>query len=120
MRRIPGDRRRRGVEALAIVVTDDGRAGVGAGPVVAGRVLFAAADRAAVRRRAGEDIVHVRFVAAAVDHLAGLGERGLLVEIVLVAMQVVEGAGDHFALRVLPGAAADAVARVDGLRAGGA
>src|SRR5262245_7067809 len=120
MRRVPGHRRRRLVEALAVVMADDGRAGIGAGPVVAGRVLFTAADRAAVGRRAGEDVVRVRLVAAAVDHLAGFGEGGLLVEVVLVAVQVVERAGDHFALRVLPRAAADTVARIDRFRTGGA
>src|SRR5262245_53944374 len=64
--------------------------------------------------------MRVRLVAAAVDHLAGFGEGGLLVEVVLVAVQVVERAGNHFALRVLPGAAADTVARIDRFRTGGA
>ena len=51
-------------------------------------------------------------VAAAVDDRAVLVERGLLGEVV-VAVELLEVARDHHALRVLPGTVADAVARVD-------
>ena len=52
------------------------------------------------------------FSLAAVDDLALLAQRGLLGEIVGIAVQVVDALGDHDALGVLPGAFADAVAGV--------
>ena len=73
-----------------------------------------AGERRAVRLRAGEDVVPVRRVAAAVDHLALLGQRGLLADLVVGAVQIVDVLRDHLALGVLPRAVADAVAGVDG------
>src|SRR5919108_416305 len=98
-----------------VVVADHGRPLGALRPVAAGPVL-AGWKRAAVRRGAGEDVVPVGRVAAAVDHLALLIERRLLGEMV-VAMQLVDILGDDDALGVLPWAAPDAIARVDGLGA---
>ena len=56
----------------------------------------------------------VRRVAAAVDDVALFGERGLLGEIVAGAVQIGDILGDHDAFRILPGALADAVARIHG------
>src|SRR5262249_55438645 len=119
MRGVPGLRRRVVAQAHAIVVADDGRAvGTALRPVAAGRV-FAAGDRAALRRGTGQHVVHVHRVAAAHDHLAALGQRGLLGRVIL-AVRLVDAAGDHLALGIDPRPAADAVARVDRARTRGA
>src|SRR5687767_7076475 len=103
------------------MMADDRRAGLGAaGPVAAGRILVAL-YRAALRVRAGQDIMHVvGLVAAARNHLALLAERSLLVDVVLGAVQIVDALGDEFAFHVVPGAFANAVSRVDRLVPGGA
>src|SRR6266850_6029930 len=115
MRRIPRLRWRFLVQSRAVVVADHGRPLGALRPVAAGPVL-AGWKRAAVRRGAGKHIVPIGRVAAAVDHLAFLVERCLLGEIV-VAVQFVDILGDDDALAVLPWAAPDAIARVDGLGA---
>ena len=51
------------------MMTDHRRTVRAAGPVTAGHV-FAARERAAIGLGAGEDIVHVRLIAAGVDHVA--------------------------------------------------
>src|SRR5215831_7895148 len=112
MRRVPRLRRRLLTEPHAVVVADHGRPLGALRPVAAGPVL-AGWKRAAVRRGAGEDVVPVGRVAAAVDHLALLAQRGLLANIVL-AVQLVDILGDDDALGVLPRATPDAIARVDG------
>src|SRR5262245_55418901 len=111
VRRVPGARRLGVAEPDAVVVADHGRAFAALRPVAAGHVLLAG-NGAAVGRGAGEDIVPVRAVAAAVDRLALLVEPGLLVDLA-VGMQVVHAGRDLLALRVLPRALADAVAGVD-------
>src|SRR5947208_13208893 len=84
-------------------------------PVVAG-LVFARREGAAVRLRAGQRVVLVGGVAAAVDDVTLLGQGGLLRQIV-VAVQFVDIFGDDDALGVLPrpvpDAVADAVARID-------
>src|SRR5262245_54602437 len=85
------------------------------GPVAA-RTIVAGRERGTVGLRAGQDVVHVGRVAAAVDGLALLGQRGLLVDLVL-AVELGHVLGDDDALGVLPRAAADPVARVDRARA---
>ncbi|CAD5375508.1 hypothetical protein OF001_U10195 [Pseudomonas sp. OF001] len=110
VRGVPRARWRTVVQALAIVVTDHGRAGGAAGPVAAGAVLRAG-EGGAVGLRAGEDVVHVRRIAAALDRHAALVEAGFLVEVV-VAVQLGDVLGDQLALGVVPGARADAVAGV--------
>src|SRR6478735_6283587 len=117
VRRVPRLRRHALVEAGAIAVADHRRTLAALGPVAAGRV-DAAGDRRAVGLRAGQDVVHVRRVATAVDDIALLGERGLLGEVVR-AMQLGHAVGDDDALGVAPRAGADAVARVDGGLAAG-
>src|SRR5437588_7987319 len=92
-------------------MADDRGALGAAGPVVAGLVV-ARREGAAIRRRAGQRVMLVRGVAAAVDDVAFLGQRGLLREIV-GAVQLVEILGDDNPLGVLPRPLADAVAGVD-------
>src|ERR1044072_1510991 len=116
MRRVPRLRGRALVEPGAVRVTDHRGAGAVLGPVAAGAVVRAG-ERRAVRLRAGEDVMTVRRVAAAVDDLALLAQRGLLGEIVGGAMQVGDVLRDHGSLGVLPRAAPDAVLGVDGVRA---
>src|SRR5664279_492617 len=77
-----------------------------AGHVLVGRKGFA------VRRRAGEDVMPVRRVAAAVDHVAFFRKIVLLAELVAGAVQIIDAGGDDHALGVAPGTLADAVARV--------
>jgi hypothetical protein len=77
-----------------------------AGLVVAGR------KGAAVGLGAGQRVVLVGGIAAAVDDVALLGQGALLRQIV-VAVQFVDIFGDDDALGVLPRAVPDAVARID-------
>src|SRR5690606_9667049 len=95
---------------------DDGRALAALRPVAAGHVLVARRERRAVGLRAGQDIVLVRAALARLDGIALLVERGFRVDVRIV-VQVFDILGDRDALRILPRALADAVARVDGLRA---
>ena len=115
VRRVPRVRVR--PAALLVVMPDLGAAVAAARPVVAGQVV---AGERAVQVRAGQDVVPVRRVAAAVDDLALLGQRVLLAQLVAVAVQVGDARGYDDALGVLPGAGADAVLGIDGLGAAGA
>src|SRR5690606_31954189 len=115
VRRVPGSRRLVVAQPLAIVMADHGGAVAAAGPVAAGAIL-PGRERGAVRLRAGQDVVPVRAVAAAVDYLAPLVERGLLVEVV-VAVQLVDVLRNDHTLRVLPRSAPDAIARINRLAA---
>src|SRR5207249_3911831 len=94
-------------QPLTVDMADDCGALGAAGPVAAGLVV-AWREGLAVRRRAGQRVVLVGGIAAAVDDVALLGQRGLLGQIV-GAVQLVQILGDDDALGVLPGAAADAV-----------
>ena len=114
MRRVPRFRRRAVVEAGAIVVAGHRGARAALGPVAAGHVGRVGKLRA-VGLRAGEDVVHVRRIAAAVDHGALLGERGLLGQVVR-AMQFGDVLRDDHALGIGPRAFADAVAGIDPAR----
>src|SRR5215469_2497430 len=80
-------------------------------PVVAGLVVTRR-KRRAVGLRAGQRVVPVGSVAAAVDDIALLGQCGLLGDVVFT-VQFVETFGDDHPLDVLPRTLADAVARVD-------
>ena len=53
-------------------------------------------------------------VADAGNHSAPFRQRGLHVELVVVAVKIVDALRDNFSLKVLPGAATNAIARVDG------
>ena len=79
-----------------------------AGPVLTGR------EGPAIRLRAGQRVVIVRRITPSRDHGATLGQRGPAVEPIVVAMQIIDAFRDNFALEILPGAAPDAVAGVDG------
>src|SRR5678816_934327 len=104
------------VEPSAVVVADDRRAVAALRPVAAGGI--AAGGRVPAHGiGAGEDVVLVRRVAATLDRVALLVERGLLVDVALVRVQVAHVLRHHHALGVGPGAFADALARVDTLRA---
>src|SRR6266436_9136036 len=112
MRRVPGLRHVVVAQALPVGVADHRRALTALRPVAA-RAIVAGREGGAVRLGAGEDVVHVRRVAAAVDLLALLRQRRVLGEVVL-AVELGHVLRDDGALGVLPGAAPDAVARVDG------
>ena len=118
MRGVPGLRGRLLVQAHAVVMPDLRRAVAALRPVAAGAVIRAG-ERGAVGLRTGQDVVHVRRIAAPVHHLAFFGQRGLLRQVV-GAVQLRDALRHHNALHVLPRTAADAVAGVDGLRALGA
>src|SRR5438067_4200094 len=91
----------------------DDRGTLGAAcPVLAGLVL-ARRKGAAIRHRAGQRVMLVGRIAAAVDDVALLGQRGLLCQIVLT-VQLVDILSDDDALGVLPRTLADPVARIDG------
>src|SRR5688572_33424962 len=109
MRGIPGPRGRVVPQAAAVVMADHGGTlGTAPRPIAASPVLRAC-ERGAIRLRAGEDVVPVGAVASAVDDLALLGERGLLGQVVGVAVQLVEVARDHRALGIPPRPAPDAI-----------
>src|SRR5262245_27338499 len=93
-------------------MADHGRALRAARPVLAGAVV-AAGKGGAVGLRSRQHVVTVRRIAGAVDHLALLGKRGLLAEIVAGAVQVGDVLGDDDAFGVLPRALADAVLCID-------
>src|SRR6185436_99275 len=112
VRRVPGLRGVVVAESLPVVVADHRRALAALRPVAAGAVL-AGRERGAVGLGAGQDVVHVRRVAPAVDRLALLGQRRLLGDVVL-AVQLGHVLGDDGSLGVLPGTSTDAVTRVDG------
>src|SRR5689334_20752373 len=95
------------LQALQVVVADDRRAFGALGPVAAGGVA-AGGGVHALRVGAGEDVVRVRLVAAAVHLLALLGERVVLVDLVVAGMQVGHALRHHHALGVLPRTLADA------------
>src|SRR5262252_1325874 len=88
------------------------------GPVVAG-VIGAVGERTAQGVRTGQDVVLV--AAGRRPHPWNVvtldGERGRTLDVVavalLVAMQVGDVAGDQLAPDIVPGAAADAIARID-------
>src|SRR5262249_40354219 len=116
VRRVP-----RAVAAALLVGVFELRRALGVARPVVARVVGAVGVAAAVRLRAGEDVVLVRRVADAVDRRLLLGERELLAEDVAeprlldrVAVQFADVLGDALASRVVPGPAADPVARADG------
>src|SRR6266850_2348849 len=112
MRRVPRLRRIVVTQALPVMMADHRRPLAALRPVAAGAIL-AGRERGAVRLGAGQDVVHVRRVAAPVDHVTLLGQRRLLGEVVL-AVQLGHVLRDDDPLGVLPGARTDAVAGTDG------
>src|SRR5205085_1110822 len=110
MRRIPRLGGRALVKPRAVGMAYHRDALSALGPVPAGTV-FACRKRRSIWLRAGENVVRIRRVAAAVDDIAFLGKRGLLAEIV-VAVQLRHILGDDYPLGVRPWPASDAIARV--------
>src|SRR5262249_6088584 len=53
------------------------------------------------------------------NHGPALGQRHRRAEFVVVAVKIVDVLGDNLAFEILPGAASDAIAGIDGLRAAG-
>ncbi len=94
------------------MVADDGRTIGARRPVLAGGIATRRRI-VSVGIRACEDVVGIGFIATALHHFTLLGERGFLVEIVLVGMKFRNGGGDHRALHVLPGPRADTVTGID-------
>src|SRR5262245_9628074 len=90
------------------------RGAFGAARPVLARPILTGGESRAVRLRASEDIVLVGLIAATVDRLSLLGERGLLVQLVTGAVQAGHAGGNRLALGVLPRTLADAIAGVGG------
>ena len=85
--------------------------------VAAGRpVLAGLLGRGAVGQRAGQDVVPVRLISAAIDDSAGLVEGRLLVDGVRFAVQRVDARGDLDARGIDPRPGSDPVAGVLGAR----
>ena len=111
MRRIPGFGGIVVAQALAVVVADHGRPLAAAGPVATGHII-ATSKRPAIHLRAGQDIVHIRGVAPAIDGFALLGQRRLLVEIVRAVEFVHIFRNDH-TFGIFPGPLPDAITGVE-------
>src|SRR5262245_32928172 len=116
MRRVPGLGCVVVAQSLPVVMTDHRRAGAALRPVAAGAILTGR-KRPPVGLRTGQHVVPIGRVATAVDHIALFAERGLLAELVVGAMQVVDVLRDHVSLGIPPRAGPDAVAGIDGLAA---
>src|SRR4030095_1304303 len=86
---------------------------VAACPITA-RHIVAAWKCPTVRLRAGEYVMHVGFIAAGVDLIASLAQRSFFVEIIVVAVEIVDVFGDDDAFGILPGTFANAITSVDG------
>src|SRR5271166_2449710 len=91
VRGVPRMRRLVVAQALPVDVSDNRRALRAARPIEAGFIV-AGREGAAVGLSAGQRVVPVGSVAAAVDHVALLGQRGLLAQIV-VAVHLVDVLG---------------------------
>ena len=79
-----------------------------AGPIFAGR------EGSAIRLRAGESVVTSWRVADAGDHGAPFRQRGLHVQLVVVAVKIVNVLRDNLTFEILPWAGADAIACING------
>ena len=112
MRGVPRPRLGIVAQTLPVDMPDHRRALSAARPVVAGLVLTRR-EGSAVGLRAGQRVVPVGGVPAAVDHIPLLGERRLLGQVVVIAVQIVDILGDDRPFGVLPRTLADAVPGVD-------
>src|SRR5690606_18177962 len=72
-----------------------------AAPVATG-VVFAVVESVSVRGGPGQDVVHVRRIAAPVDLPAVLVQRRFLVQVVVVAVEVVDVRGNLDAVGIEP------------------
>src|SRR5438876_2749271 len=84
-------------------------------PVAAGLVV-ASGERRAVGLRAGQDVMFIRSFVPRGDDFTLLGERGLLVQVVVAAVQIGHVFRNDNAFGVLPRTGADAILGVDRLR----
>src|SRR5215469_15309809 len=100
-------------QTAPIEVTEHCTALGAARPIAAGAVV-ACRERAAVRLRAGQQVVAIGCEADARDHSAVFGQRGLRTELVVVAVQIVDVLRHDLTLEVLPWTGADAIARING------
>src|SRR3954468_17114932 len=116
MGRIPGLRCVIVAQSLPVVVPDHGRACAALGPVATGAV-FTGGKRPSVRLRAGQDVVAVGRFGAAVHRLALLVKGGLLADLIVGAVEIIDVLRDGLALCILPRSGTDAIARIDRLRA---
>jgi hypothetical protein len=113
VRGVPGHHMAADLEAHMIVMPDDRRPVVAAlCPIAAGRV-FARSRIHALRVRTGQHVVRIHRVDPAGHDLAFLGQGGLLVQIGVLRMEVVDVLCDSDALDVLPRALANPIAGVD-------
>src|SRR5688572_17741460 len=92
-------------------MSDDGSTVATQGPISARRVR-ATGYRPSVRCRTSENVVLIGGVAASLDGLTFLGECGLLVDVVVRAVKIVDALRYDDALGVLPGTATDAISCV--------
>ena len=109
--RVPGGRVR--TAALAIVVPYLSAALAVARPVLAG-VVFLTSKSRAVCLGAGEDIVKIGLVAAAVHHVACFGKGVRLTQLITGAVKVSNTHSDDCTLGIVPGSWPDPAARVYG------
>ena len=82
------------------------------GPVTAGRIHIAH-KTAALCVRSGQHVVHVRVIAVPADDIPLLGKRGLFVD-VIAPVKLIHVTGNQYAIGVIPRAAPNAIARIDG------
>jgi hypothetical protein len=90
----------------------------GARMVVMAGTIFTWRKRASVGGRSGDNVVLIRLVAAAIDHIAEFIEARLFREEV-GAVEFGEIVSDNHTLRIAPWAGTNSVARVNGLLTGG-
>jgi hypothetical protein len=112
MGRIPRMGRRIVAQTCSVDVAQHRGSLRAARPVVAGPI-FPGREGTAIRLGTSESIVTKWGVPHAWNHSAALRQRGLRVELVVVAVKIIDALCNNFSFKVLPGAAANAIARVD-------
>jgi hypothetical protein len=113
MRCIPRPRRHIVAQTLAVDMAQH-RSSRGAARPVAAAPIFAGPERAAIRLRAGENVVTIGRIADARNDGSPFRQGGLHAELVAVAVKTVDVLRDNLTFKVLPGAESYAVARIDG------
>src|SRR5215467_4958333 len=103
-------------KSRAINVSEHGDTRATAGPVSTGEVHVSRKGMT-VLVRTGQDVVHKGCVTGDFNGLTLLIKCCLLSDLVVVAVKVGDTGGDYHALGVLPGSIADAVTRVNRVRA---
>src|SRR5262249_24906717 len=87
------------------------RSALGAACPVLASAIVGAGERSTVRLRTGKHVMPIGRIAHAVDAVALLGQRRLLVEIVC-AVKLGNTVSNDYAFDILPRSVADAVARI--------